>query len=163
MAEKHAEALWIGLKNSKPGTLIITKANADAEGTILNKKLESLMVLDPIENSKIFASLGHHRYLSLLKKSNVAVGNSSSLVIEAPILGTASVNIGRRQEGRVRCSSIIDVTFSDSEITSAIKNSLGIRKDEVIHPFGKPGVAKRIVKILNEGSLPEVLVKGFYE
>ena len=162
-AASHAQALWAGIRASKPGTVVITKANADAEGTVLNKELLRLWESEPIGNSKIFDSLGHRRYLSLLKLADVAVGNSSSLVIEAPMVGTASVNIGRRQEGRVRSPSIRDVDFIASEISSAIQSSLEVKNSRLTHPFGKPGVAKRIVRILNENQLPDDLVKGFYE
>jgi UDP-N-acetylglucosamine 2-epimerase len=120
-----------------------------------------------IPNSILVSSLGQRRYLGLLRHADVGFGNSSSLVIEAPMLGTPSVNVGRRQEGRLRSPSIIDVEFNAAAISCALQKSWSPEfKKSLInntHPFGTPGVAGRIVEILASSPLPKNLVKGFYE
>lgn len=164
---KQLHVLWEGIKQSNPGTLIFTKANADAEGNLINKELEKLMSEGNIKNAKLVSSLGHRRYLGLLRLSDVAVGNSSSLVIEAPMVATASINVGSRQEGRIRAASVIDTQFDSVAILNALKKSYSedFRQNALkqCHPFGSPGVAKRIVDVLTKVELPKILVKGFYE
>ena len=46
---------------------------------------------------KILKSLRFESFLSLLKGANFIIGNSSSAIYEAPILGTAAFNIGNRR------------------------------------------------------------------
>jgi UDP-N-acetylglucosamine 2-epimerase len=58
--------------------------------------------------AKVFVSLGHLRYFSVIKQVDALLGNSSSGIIEAPILKTATINIGDRQKGRLKTESIID-------------------------------------------------------
>lgn len=161
-AVEHAKILVEGIKKSKPGTVIFTRANADAEGTLVNQFLEK--AVGEIPGAHLVSSLGHKRYLSLLRIADAGVGNSSSLVIEAPMVKTASVNIGLRQEGRLRCPSIIDVSFDANKIADAISRAVSSDfSQNLTHPFGEPGVAKRITEILATTVIPESLVKGFYE
>ncbi len=163
--QEQMDVLWEGLKASKPGTVVFTKANADAEGHLVNEFLEKK--IKELPNSVLVSSLGQRRYLGLMKLADVGFGNSSSLVIEFPIVGTPAVNVGRRQEGRVRAKSVLDVDFSAEAIASAIKTSISIEFKQKIkaesHPFGQPGVARRIVDTLATIDIPKILVKGFYE
>ena len=74
-------------------------------------------------NEKIFfeESLGNQNYISLMSHCNVVIGNSSSGLLEAPTLKIPTINIGSRQEGRLRALSIIDVGPRREEILKAYK------------------------------------------
>lgn len=48
-------------------------------------------------------------YLYILKNADVIIGNSSSGIIEAPALGTPTINIGSRQSGRPFSPSVLQV------------------------------------------------------
>ncbi len=54
-------------------------------------------------------------YLPTLKSADVVIGNSSSGIIEAPSLGTPTINIGRRQEGRECAASVVSVAWDGME------------------------------------------------
>ena len=43
-----------------------------------------------------------------MKKCDLLLGNSSSGIIESPLLGTYSINIGERQKGRVKSEFTFD-------------------------------------------------------
>lgn len=165
--ESNIREVFDALKSFGKGTVIFTKANADAQGHYINEELEKYFHSSDAPYGRLVDSLGHIRYLSLLRECDVALGNSSSLVIEAPMLGVPSVNIGMRQKGRVRAPSVIDVPFKASEILNALNTAStsefksDISKDS--HPFGSSGVAERIVSILAKAPLPENLTKDFYE
>ncbi|MHA2022414.1 MAG: UDP-N-acetylglucosamine 2-epimerase, partial [Candidatus Thorarchaeota archaeon] len=60
----------------------------------------------------VFKNLPHVDYISLMKLSEVYIGNSSSGLIEAPSLGVPYVCIGTRQLGRERARNVIDVGYS---------------------------------------------------
>jgi UDP-hydrolysing UDP-N-acetyl-D-glucosamine 2-epimerase len=164
---EHVQTVWNGIKQAQPGTVVFTKANADAEGNEVNALLEELIAKKEIPNSTLVSSLGHRRYLGLMKLADVGLGNSSSLVIEAPILGTPTVNIGPRQDGRIRSETVLDVEFNQEAIAQAIKLASNLKiqnaNKTVIHPFGSPGVTQRIVEVLTNCELPENLIKAFYE
>ncbi len=49
----------------------------------------------------IIKSLRFENFLTLLKNANFIIGNSSSAIYEAPILGTPAINIGNRQYKRI--------------------------------------------------------------
>jgi UDP-N-acetylglucosamine 2-epimerase len=52
------------------------------------------------------------------------IGNSSSGIIEAPAFGKPTINIGNRQDGRLRANSIIDVGVTKQKIQTAIETAL---------------------------------------
>lgn len=56
-------------------------------------------------------------YLKLLSTSKMIVGNSSSGLREACYLGVPAVNVGLRQQGRIRGSNVTDCNFGDIYIT----------------------------------------------
>ena len=64
---------------------------------------------------------GQKKYLSTMKFVDAVVGNSSSGIIEAPSLNTATINIGDRQEGRLKADSILDCDPCELSIDKAIR------------------------------------------
>ena len=76
------------------------------------------------QQPKVFsyrASLGSTNFLSLVSLSAGLVGNSSSGLLEVPSLGVPTLNIGSRQQGRVRASSVIDVKPTASDISAGLQ------------------------------------------
>ena len=62
-----------------------------------------------------------------MKYSDLVIGNSSSGIIEAPSLGVPTINIGPRQEGRVKAKSVIQVDGTTKSIIKGIH--LGLKKN----------------------------------
>jgi len=95
--------------------------------------------------------IGHHNFSYLdpsqfvreCRKSLFVIGNSSMGVIEAPTMRVPTVNVGKRQEGRICGSSVISCPYD--EVGWAIDMALeyeGPFEDK----FGRPGeVATKIV------------------
>jgi UDP-hydrolysing UDP-N-acetyl-D-glucosamine 2-epimerase len=146
--------------------VIFTKANADTEGRIINEMIDAHAAHHP-ERAKAFTSLGQKRYLSALHQVDVVVGNSSSGIIEAPAAGVPTVNIGDRQGGRLRASSVIDCDAERGAITDALRRALNPAfREEVrrtISPYGDGDASRRILQLLKEAPLEDVLKKGFYD
>ena len=59
-----------------------------------------------------------------MKHSDLIVGNSSSGLIEAPVIGTRVINIGDRQKGRIRPKEIYDIKCNKQIIEKAIKKNI---------------------------------------
>ena len=81
---------------------LVTKANADAGGLIINEELDRWAAAHP-DTVAVRTSLGVVRYLSAMKGAAVVLGNSSSGVVETPTFGVPTVNVGDRQKGRPIC------------------------------------------------------------
>ena len=145
--------------------IVFTMPNADSGG----RKIWSLIESFVAENSSracLHRSLGQDRYISLLSRVSAVVGNSSSGVIEAPSFGIGTVNIGRRQAGRVCASSVIHCSSSSDDIFVSINKALdpAFRKfaREVVNPYGMPGASKRIMRILDNWDW-RVVTQTFYD
>lgn len=103
--------------------VIFTKANADAEGSIINQRIAEFCRNSP-DMFKLFDSLGQTRYLSCMKNLDLMLGNSSSGLIEAPSFRMPVVNIGDRQKGRMRAANVINVGNSVEEIKQGISRAI---------------------------------------
>lgn len=88
-------------------------------------------------------------YINLIRFASCCVGNSSSFLKEASILGTPVVNIGSRQDKRLKPKNVIDVDCQAARIFSGIKFQL----DNSVEPdntYYQPGTSKNIAKILKQ-------------
>ena len=119
-------------------------------------------------NLKYFTSLSTLKFVNLYRHVSVLVGNSSSGIHEAATLKIPVVNIGSRQQGRMRPENVIDVGYDKNEIKSAIQKVLydsdfRERVKNVHNPYGDGKSAERIVKILKEIEMsPDLIQKRFY-
>lgn len=146
---------------------IVTKANADADGRIINELIDEYAM----DNDNIFAftSLGMIRYLSSLQYCKMVIGNSSSGLVEAPSFRIPTINIGDRQKGRLQATSVINCEPKKEEVKKAIKKAkstefINIAKD-TINPYGDGNTSDKIVKVIKKHLLNcEIdLKKKFYD
>jgi UDP-hydrolysing UDP-N-acetyl-D-glucosamine 2-epimerase len=106
--------------------VICTYPNNDAGGRAIISELEKLDSKN-IFGIQVHRSLGRYLYHGVLalaenKKHQVAcVGNSSSGIKETPVFGCPTVNIGSRQEGRLRGQNVINVDYNASNIVAVVK------------------------------------------
>lgn len=99
--------------------------NSDRGHTGIIHAIESHKCSKSNGNLQTIRSLDRGTYLNKLMEADVLIGNSSSGIIEASIVGTPVVNIGDRQEGRERSGpSVIDADESLSSISQALKKAL---------------------------------------
>lgn len=131
---------------------IITKANADSGGRLINSIWETESKKH--NNWILVASLGAKRYLTALKYSKMMIGNSSSGILEAPAMHVPTVNIGDRQKGRMMAKSVILCESDAESIINAINTALSKEFNSSIEsielPFGDGKTSERIVEIINE-------------
>ena len=101
--------------------------------------------LDP---SRFGTNVIRGRYLSILKKAKFIIGNSSSGIIEAPVLGTPTINIGSRQSGRLMGQSIYQADTKEG-IMSALRDIM--KRKQTFEPHynvdGVEGTFKWIMEI----------------
>ena len=144
--EEHQTQELIAAMREKSGYFyLITKANADAGGQRVNELLENFS--EKVPNAKLVSSLGMVRYLSALKYSEFALGNSSSGMIEAPALGIPTVNIGERQRGRLMADTIVQCKPEKEQILEAMDEA-AVMPHRVSTLYGDGETSSKIVAIL---------------
>jgi len=146
--------------------MIFTLPNADVSGRVILGMLESFVKRKP--RARLVENLGTQGYFSVMAVAAAMVGNSSSGIVEAPSFTLPVVNIGTRQQGRIREKNVLDVGYSHAEIRAAIAKAVspdfraGLK--DLINPYGAGHAAERIVRKLKEIKAgDELLVKGFYD
>ena len=106
--------------------VIVTYPNNDAGGETITRVLHEF-IGDGHQNIQLHQSLGRYTYHGLLALARVTdwrvacVGNSSSGIKETPFFGCPTVNIGSRQQGRLRGDNLVDVDYVTSEIYTAVR------------------------------------------
>ena len=98
---------------------IFCKPNIDPGGRKLSTLVDSSV--NETNNRFFRANFGPSLYLSTLRAVNAGVGNSSSGLGEASSLGAPSMNIGKRQDGRVHEPSVINCAGQTAEIDTAFE------------------------------------------
>jgi len=150
-----------------PGDIaIFTGVNADAGHEAISNRIEAYVANNP-DRARLFNSLGQARYLSAMKFATAVVGNSSSGIIEAPAFGVPTVNIGTRQKGRLRASSIIDCLPTTADISCAISEarSEGFRQacENIEPPYGSPGASAKMTNIIRTLDFDALMQQSFYD
>lgn len=105
--------------------VVITYPNNDAGGRRIMAELQRCFGETPPETVQIHKSLGRYRFhgvLNLIGRAGrgACVGNSSALIKETPAFGCPAVNIGSRQQGRLRGENVLDVGYDEAAIYQAI-------------------------------------------
>jgi len=159
-----AEALIGGLTAFTDADMVFTGVNSDPGHDAIAGLLRDFAQARPAQR-KLVASLGQQRYLSAVKAADAVIGNSSSGLIEAPALGTPSVNIGIRQKGRLRSASVIDCPEDPDAINAAIDRALDpafhAKARGAVPAYGRGGAAAKIVATLKTADLAHFRAKSF--
>jgi GDP/UDP-N,N'-diacetylbacillosamine 2-epimerase (hydrolysing) len=160
------DQLLAALDDLEEATVVFTRANADEGGRAVNARIDGFVRAAPQRRVAV-SSLGQRRYLSLLREADVVVGNSSSGLLEAPTVRTATVNVGDRQRGRLRAPSVVDVAPTREAILEGLHTALSadFRERAVTgaSPFGTGGASPAIVEVLRTVPLAGLVDKTFHD
>lgn len=165
-AEKQCKELLAALEEHSYMRFIVTKANADTNGRVINRLFEEYAAKH--SNARVYNSLGLIRYLSAVKYADMVIGNSSSGLIEVPSFHIPTINIGDRQKGRLKADSVIDCAPLKEEISNAIikAESLEMRKLAActINPYGDGNTTDKVLTAIKKMFENEIdLKQKFYD
>lgn len=127
--------------------------NMDAGSDGINKAIRRYRESPDSRHTHFFKSLPIECYGPLLKNAACILGNSSSGIREAAYLGTPSVNIGTRQNGRQRGKNVIDVGYEAGEIVAAVRRQIEVREYAPDNLYGDGYAAEKIVHVLKTAPL----------
>ena len=163
-SEKQMRELFGALDGLVDCLVIFTMPNADTDGRVLMQLIEDFS--KERDNVKVFTSLGQLRYLSCIKHFDMVVGNSSSGLAEVPTFRKPTINIGSRQDGRLRATSVIDCKPVKNEIVKALhfalSNEFQAKLESVQNPYGNGGASEKIVEIISSVDLKSIIRKQFF-
>ena len=145
---------------------IFIGSNADSESDIIRREIRNYADLNG--NAVYYENLHTDAYHYLVKNALLLMGNSSSGIIEAPSLGTWTINIGHRQDGRVKGATIIDTPCGRDEIQRSIEYALRtpLSGAEPGNPYYQPDCAKRYYETtlhILEGIENDSVARVFYD
>ncbi len=147
------------LKKLKKNFVVISPNN-DPGCEIIFKAIGKL----PGSHFKQIPSMRFAYFSTLLKHSQIIIGNSSAGVREAPFLGIPSINLGSRQFRRGEAKSIKNVdVFKDKNLDQQVERLWG-KRFPTDNSFGNGQSAKKFTKILKNKKIWELnLQKTFFE
>lgn len=149
--------------------VVLTYPNNDAGGQAIIEKLHSFGSMKH-HNTQVKRSLGRYLYHGVLALARdpdarvVCLGNSSSGLKETPAFGCPTVNIGSRQEGRLRGKNVTDAGYSADEIYKAVIKGLfdeSFRKvsREAANPYWLGEAGPKIAEVLAITPLDQDLIR----
>lgn len=126
--------------------LVFTGSNADPGARAIDALVKHYAAAR--RNATFHETLGSHRYFSALAHADAVIGNSSSGIYEAPSFNVPTINIGDRQKGRLRASSVIDCAANVDDIRRAIDGALRMDCSMAVNPYGDGTAAAQIAHAL---------------
>ena len=129
----------------------------------------SLQIVDVIESFRsnphihIFKNIDDVPFVNLLRGASILLGNSSLGLLEAPFLGLAAINVGRRQTARHHSANVFFVPHETSEIVELIKRitndpDLQATIKNCDNPFGDGYAGARVAQLLAETPIDDKLL-----
>jgi GDP/UDP-N,N'-diacetylbacillosamine 2-epimerase (hydrolysing) len=158
-SNKHIDIVIKALYKFKDFQIITFYSNADAGGKEIIKKINK-----SYKFMKILPNVDSVDFLSFMKYAKFMIGNSSAGIREAPSFQLPVINIGNRQNGRMKSFNVIDVDFNYKKIILKInyilKNAnFKKRLKKLVNPYGAGKASNKIVKILHKQKLENLIQK----
>jgi UDP-hydrolysing UDP-N-acetyl-D-glucosamine 2-epimerase len=148
------ESLKLILQECPTAYVIITASNHDHGGHLINDAFKTWTTHNP--RSHFIEQLGE-QYLEVMRKCRLVLGNSSSGIVEAPRVGTKTLNIGMRQNGRSNSPLITHAAMDAKEISSKTlllleaKDDLPPMKRLSRQPLVRDKIIDRLIERLQNG------------
>ena len=134
------------------GSVLVTYPGPDPGGVAMREALIEVSASYPWV--AILPALGSH-YPGTLAACDVVVGNSSSGVIEAASAQVATVDIGDRQKGRLRATSVVHVADGYETVRDALAVVLDKPSgQDVVNPYGDGKSGLRIAQVIAQVTRP---------
>ncbi len=122
--------------------------NTDAGSEQISKQIRIWRERKKMKQIRFLRNIPSDYYITLMKNASCIVGNSSSAIREGSYIGIPAINIGTRQNKRLRGKNVIDVKNNSAQIVNAIKKQIKVGKYNSQNIYGNGAASKKIVKIL---------------
>ncbi len=111
----------VGAMDVVEATYVVTLPNADPGGDAVRDLLGAAAT----RSGRVAVdALGERRYWGLLRIADVMLGNSSSALIEAPVVDLPAVDVGDRQAGRRAGPNVLHAPADPRLVAAALREAL---------------------------------------
>lgn len=122
--------------------------NPDAGSDGTSNALRSYREENPNNQLRFFKNMEGADFLKLLTHAKCLIGNSSVGIRECSYLGVPVVNIGSRQNRRLRGKNVIDTDYDSKRLTEAIRTQIQHGKYAEEHLYGDGSAGQSIADVL---------------
>ena len=143
--EETVLPLLMALERFDDYEIVFTGVNTDPGGEIVDREIVEFSSHRP--RVQIHRGMMAGDYLHMCMTSTAVVGNSSAGLIEVPSLETPTVDIGKRQVGRLRGPSVFHAENNDADIAEKIRLAQKYN-GPFDNPHIGPGASEKIADIL---------------
>ncbi|OGR98199.1 MAG: UDP-N-acetyl-D-glucosamine 2-epimerase, UDP-hydrolysing [Elusimicrobia bacterium RBG_16_66_12] len=147
--------------------VIATYPNNDAGGLAIARELER-WTRRPLPGVQLHKNLGRWNYHGVLNfigrvSGGACVGNSSSGIKETPAFRCPAVNVGSRQDGRLRAKNLIDIGYDEKALLRAVERCVSDARflktvRTCANPYGRGDAGRRIAAVLAKVPLDRRLI-----
>ena len=132
--------------DASPAPTLITAPNSDPGGAECRRRIIAFVKARPW--AVFHDTLGTPLYANAMRHAGVMLGNSSSGIIEAGLFGLLVINVGGRQEGRVRGRNLHDLPAEPEAIGAAIAQLASADARCIDTPYGDGRASERIAALV---------------
>ena len=147
--------------NASGLAVVFTAPNADTANRVVYDAIRASPTR--IRQPGVWITWACRAYFSVMSLAAAMVGNSSSGILEAASFKLPVVNIGTRQDGRLRSRNVIDCGYSAQEINAAVCKALSadfrVSLHALTNPFDGGGATARIIERLKTVVLDDRLTR----
>jgi UDP-hydrolysing UDP-N-acetyl-D-glucosamine 2-epimerase len=122
--------------------------NFDAGAEIISHELRHFKEENKNHKIKFLRYLPPREFLSLLGKTRCLIGNSSSGIKECSYLGIPVVDVGNRQNGRLKSANVLNCDNSVIKIKEAIKKQIKVGRYKPSNLYYSNDTSREIAKTL---------------
>lgn len=133
---------------------VFTYPNADRGHDLIVKKINKF-----IKNNKKYLFIKYcssEEYSNLMRHCSLMLGNSSSGIVEAASFNLPVINLGTRQDGKIKPKNVFDASYKDSQLLKLI---LSVKKKKVANPYEKKILIKEFVNIVLNTNIDDKLLR----
>ncbi len=146
-SRKHIEETLAAVKDlEKPVLWFWPNVDAGADGT--STGIRAFREMHKPQHMHFFKNMEGEDFLRLLVNSDCLIGNSSVGIRECAFLGVPVINVGTRQNKRERGNNVLDVGYTQTEITIALQLILQQKKPAPSNVYGGGDAGKTIADLL---------------
>ncbi len=128
--------------------------NTDAGHDEASKAIRVARDQGRLDHVHFFRSIAPEPFLRLVNGASCLIGNTSAGIKECSWLGTPVVNVGTRQNGRLRAKNVTDVTYEASAILEAVRQQVEQGRYPQSSIYHKAGASSALAEILATSTAP---------
>jgi len=133
---------------------VFTYPNADRGHDFIIKRIKKF-----VKNNKKYLFIKFcttDEYSNLMRYCCLMLGNSSSGIVEAASFNLPVINLGTRQDGKIKPKNVIDANYNVSEIYKLI---FSLKKKNTLNPYENNFSMKEFVNIVLKTNIDDKLLR----